>query len=68
MIPRGGNELPKGSVGNLLENCGTSVAEAKREQSDSSRQSDNGKARVDTIGTKAITRTFKRKRLLATAT
>ena len=49
MIRRGGNELPKGSVGNLSKNCGTSVAQAKREQSDSS----NGKAGVDTIGTKA---------------
>ena len=46
MIRRGGNELPKGSVGNLLENCGTSVAEAKREQSDSSSTSRLGWTRL----------------------
>ena len=32
MIQRGGNELPKRSVGISLENCGNSVAQAKREQ------------------------------------
>ena len=49
MIRRGGNELLKRSVGNLLESCGTSVGQAKQfEQSDSS----NGEAGVDTIGTK----------------
>ena len=51
--------------GKSLENCGTFVAQAKQsEQSDSS----NGEARVDTIGTKMKTRTFKRKKLLATTT
>ena len=65
MIRRGENELPKRSVGYLLEICGTFVAQAKQfEQSDSS----NGEAGVDTIGTKTKTRTFKRKKFLATAT
>ena len=64
MIRRGGFELQKRLRGKSLENCGTSVAQAKREQSDSS----NGNAGVDTIGTKAKTRTFKRKKLLAKAT
>ena len=31
MIRRGGNELPKRSVGMSLENCGNSVAQAKRD-------------------------------------
>ena len=44
--------------GKSLENCGTSVAQAKQfEQSDSS----IGEAGVDTIGTKTKTRTFRRK-------
>ena len=34
MIRRGENELPKRSVGISLENCGNSVVQAKREQSD----------------------------------
>ena len=54
MIRRGGNELPKRSVGISLENCGKSVAEAKREQSDRF----SGKAGVDTIGTKAKNENF----------
>ena len=49
MIRRGGNEIPKRSVGISLENCGTSVVQAKREQSDRF----SGEAGVDTIGTEA---------------
>ena len=45
----GGNELPKRSVGISLKDCGNSVAQAKREQSDRF----SGEAGVDTIGTKA---------------
>ena len=52
-------------MGDLVESCGTSVAQGKQfEQSDSS----NGEAGVDTIGTKTKTRTFKRKKLLAVTT
>ena len=54
MIRRGENELPKRSVGISLENCGNSVAQAKREQSDRF----SGEAGVDTIGTKAKNENF----------
>ena len=54
MIRRGGNELPKRSVGISLEMCGNSVAQAKREQSDRF----SGEAGVDTIGTKAKNENF----------
>ena len=65
MIRRGGNELPKRSVGNLLESYGASVAQAKQfEQSDSS----NGKTGVEAIGMKTKTRTFKHKKLWAATT
>ena len=65
MIRRGRNELQKRSVGMSLENCGTSVAQAKQfEQSDSS----NGEAGMNTIRTKKKTRTFRRKKFLRIAT
>ena len=54
MIRRGGNELSKRSVGMSLENCGNSVAQAKREQSDKF----SGEAGVDRIGTKAKNENF----------
>ena len=54
IIRRGGNELPKRSVGISLEDCGNSVAQAKREQSDRF----SGEAGVDTIGTKAKNENF----------
>ena len=54
MIRRGGNELPKRSVGISLEDCGNSVAQAKREQSDKF----SGEAGVDRIGTKAKNENF----------
>ena len=54
MIRRGGNELPKRSLRMSLENCGNSVAQAKREQSDSV----SGEAGVDTSGTEAKNENF----------
>ena len=61
MIRRGGNELQKGSVGNLSKLWGFRGADSQlelygrkaEEQTGAIRQLLNGKARVVTIGTKA---------------
>ena len=64
MIRRGGNELPKRFVGMSLENCGTSVAQAKRDN----RTESVARLEWTRVARKRNTRTSKLKKLLATPT
>ena len=65
MIQRGGNELPKRGTWECSRKLRNFRGAGK---TGTTGQLLNGKAGVDTIDTKAKTRTFKRKRFLATAT
>ena len=76
MIRRGGNELQKGSVGDLSKLWGFRGADSQlelygrkaEEQSGAIGQLLNGKAGVVTIGTKAKHENYNSKRHFATAT
>ena len=61
MIRRGGNELPKRSVGMSLENCGNSVEQAKRDN----RTESAARLEWTRLARKGNTRTSKRKKTLS---
>ena len=61
MIRRGGNELPKRSVGMSLENCGNSVAQTKRDN----RTDSAARLEWTRLARKRNTRTSKLKKTLS---